>query len=76
MRNILLAVLFAVTVAIPAAASAIDECGPGCHAAPRGECVVDGWTVGAAPNECPVQKQRHLRCPLGYVSRYGSCFQR
>jgi hypothetical protein len=45
LRNLFVAVLFASSFSIFGAANAADGCGPGCHSAPNGGCVVDGWTA-------------------------------
>ncbi len=53
MRTILMAAIFAIVPAIGPAIAA-DQCGPGCHSAQYGGCVVDGWETGARVwNECP-----------------------
>ena len=58
-------------------AHAADRCGPGCHMAPYGGCVVDGWgNAATAPalNECPVGARARRPCPHGYVWRFRACF--
>jgi hypothetical protein len=46
------------------AVRAADSCGPGCHAAVNGGCVVNGWETGTvAWNECPAGA--HSRPPCG-----------
>lgn len=55
MRSIFVAVLFAGIVPVFGPANAADDCGPGCHSAPYGGCVANGWERGARiRNECPV----------------------
>jgi hypothetical protein len=51
---------------IAGAAKAADGCGPGCHTAPQGGCVIDGWTSGARSNECPVTSRPRTPCGPGY----------
>jgi len=52
------------------AAQAADACGPGCHAAIYGGCVVDGWEVGAAGwNECPAGARPRPPCGSYYSWR-------
>ena len=52
------------------AARAADGCGPGCHSAVNGECVVNGWQTGAAVwNECPAGAHPTPPCPERYVWR-------
>jgi hypothetical protein len=52
------------------AAHAADACGPGCHAAINGGCVVDGWQLGAAVwNECPAGAHPRPPCGSGYSWR-------
>jgi hypothetical protein len=56
MKNLFVAVLFAGSLSLFGAANAADGCGPGCHSAPNGGCVVDGWGTGArVRNECPAE---------------------
>jgi hypothetical protein len=77
MRSAFLAVLLAGGVLTLGAANAADGCGPGCHSAPYGGCVVDGWgNASTAPvlNECPVGTRPRPPCPIGYIWRYGACF--
>lgn len=70
MRNVFLAVLFAVTF------FRFDECGPGCHSALYGGCVVDGWSVLAVRNQCPFGTRPRPPCPYGYAWKKGACFVR
>jgi hypothetical protein len=50
------------------AANAEDGCGPGCHSARNGACVVDGWEIGARVwNECPAGARPRPPCGTGYV---------
>lgn len=50
--------------------NAADECGPGCHNAVNGGCVVNGWESGAvAWNECPAFSHPRPRCAAPYVWR-------
>jgi hypothetical protein len=52
------------------AASAGDECGPGCHNAVNGGCVVNGWEAGApVRNECPAGAHPTPPCSEHYVWR-------
>jgi hypothetical protein len=46
LKNLVVADLFAGSLSIFGAANAADGCGPGCHNAPYGGCVVDGWSTG------------------------------
>jgi hypothetical protein len=49
-------------------ANAADECGPGCHSVANGECVVNGWEVGAAGwNECPAGSHPRPPCSQHYA---------
>jgi hypothetical protein len=50
------------------ASQAADQCGPGCHAAINGGCVVDGWQAGApVRNECPAGAHPRPPCYAPYV---------
>jgi hypothetical protein len=52
------------------AAHAADECGPGCHSAVNGACVVDGWETGAPVwNECPAGSHPRPPCDRPYSWR-------
>jgi hypothetical protein len=52
------------------AVNAADGCGPGCHAAINGGCVVNGWQTGAAVrNECPAGAQPRPPCGSYYSWR-------
>ncbi len=52
------------------AAQAYDGCGPSCHAAVIGGCVVNGWEAGAvAWNECPADAHPQPPCGSYYVWR-------
>jgi hypothetical protein len=79
MRAFLIAALFAIVPSI-GAANAADGCGPGCHSAAFGGCVVDGWASGARGvwNECPAGAQPHPPCPPAYIWRQNmrACFPR
>ena len=56
-----MAVLLAGTLATIGMANAAHGCGPGCHSARHGGCVVDGWGTGApAWNECPAGARRRF----------------
>jgi hypothetical protein len=71
------AVLF-YALACMGAASAADGCGPGCHSALNGGCVVDGWERGAvAWNECPAGAHPRPPCyrPFVWRNRYKMCVQ-
>jgi hypothetical protein len=49
-------------------ANADENCGPGCHSAVNGGCVVDGWGSGARVwNECPAGARPRPPCGEGYV---------
>ncbi len=77
MRNLFVAVLFAGTVASFNGANAADGCGPGCHSAQDGGCIVDGWGSGAPVwNECPAGARARPPCGAGYVwrPRFRACF--
>jgi hypothetical protein len=51
-------------------ANAFDGCGPGCHNAVNGGCVVNGWETGAAGwNECPAGAHPRPPCSERYVWR-------
>jgi hypothetical protein len=50
------------------AAHAFDGCGPGCHSAVNGECVVNGWESGArVRNECPAGAHASPPCAPNYT---------
>jgi len=75
MRRVFVAVLFASSLSAFGAASAAEDCGPGCHSAPNGGCVVDRWAAGAAAfNECPVGARPRRPCPGRYVWKFKACF--
>jgi len=78
MKRLFVAVLLAGTVSISGTAGAQDGCGPGCHSAMNGGCVVDGWEAGARVfNECPAGARPHRPCPNranGYVWKFKACF--
>jgi hypothetical protein len=75
MRKLVVAVLLAGGVAWFGAANASEECGPGCHNASNGGCVVNGWEFGArVRNECPVGTRPRRPCPFGSVWKYKTCF--
>jgi hypothetical protein len=79
MRKLFAAVLFAVTFASVGGTYAAGECGPGCHSAANGGCVVDGWGTGARIwNECPAGAHPRPPCGHDYVwrPRLRACFQR
>jgi hypothetical protein len=70
----LVAVLFAATLASIGTANA--GCGPGCHVARYGGCVVDGWGTGAPVwNECPAGARPRPPCyyPFTWRPRYRAC---
>ncbi|MGJ4886849.1 hypothetical protein ACQR1Y_01575 [Bradyrhizobium sp. HKCCYLRH3099] len=47
--------------------AANETCGPGCHVAPNGGCVVNGWEVGAPVwNECPAGARPRPPCGAGF----------
>jgi hypothetical protein len=76
MRTLFVAILFAGAVLGVRAADAADGCGPGCHSAPLGGCVVDGWGIlpPGTRNECPAGSRAVPPCPHGYVWRFKACF--
>lgn len=44
-----------------------ESCGPGCHVAPNGGCVVNGWEVGAPVwNECPAGARPRPPCGTAF----------
>jgi hypothetical protein len=74
--RLMVAVALAVGLASFSAANAADGCGPGCHSARNGGCVVDGWDIGARVwNECPAGARPRPPCGTGYVwsSRAKAC---
>jgi hypothetical protein len=74
--RILVAVLFAATLASIGVGNAADGCGPGCHSARNGGCVVDGWDRGArVRNECPVGARPSPPCGRWFIwsRREGTC---
>ncbi len=80
MRKLSIAALLVGSALLVGAANAADGCGPGCHSAPCGECVIDGWAGVGAPgtrvlNECPVWTRPRRPCPFGYVWKFGACFE-
>lgn len=60
------AAVFALNIGV---AHAEWGCGPGCHSARNGECVIDGWGNGARWNECPAGARPRPPCGEGYVWR-------
>jgi hypothetical protein len=72
MRFIIATALFAIgfgSIGL-GSAQAADACGPGCHSAVNGGCVVDGWERGAAVwNECPAGAHASPPCGSYYVWR-------
>jgi hypothetical protein len=76
MRKMFVAVVFAGSVLSLGAANAADGCGPGCHTAPYGGCVVDGWGIlpPGTRNECPVGTRAVPPYPRGYVWKFKACF--
>jgi hypothetical protein len=70
LMRVIAALVLAGSLSIVSAANAADGCGRGCHATVSGACVIDGWTTGAFPNECPVAERafdraRPARHPVG-----------
>ena len=49
-------------------AEAAGGCGRGCHETVQGACVIDGWTTGAAPNECQPARNRAVVPAAGLSS--------
>jgi hypothetical protein len=76
MKHLFVAVLFAGTVATFSGLEAADGCGPGCHVARYGGCIVDGWGMTPVRNECPAGAKPRPPCGPGYVwrRRLQSCF--
>lgn len=75
MSRLFVVVLFTAGAAMVAPAEAADGCGPGCHSALQGECVVDGWTSGArVVNECPAGSRPRRPCPAHSAWKFGTCF--
>jgi hypothetical protein len=78
MRTILIAAIFMIVPAMCPAIGA-DGCGPGCHSAQYGGCVVDGWERGAAVwNECPAGAHPRPPCGGDYVwsKRIRACIEK
>ena len=76
MRLMLLAVLLAGLPTGVAIADTSESCGPGCHVAPNGGCVVNGWEAGAPVwNECPAGARPRPPCGAGFKwsSRSNAC---
>ncbi|GLH81773.1 hypothetical protein SSBR45G_66820 [Bradyrhizobium sp. SSBR45G] len=66
MRLICLAVLLA-GLSTAGSATANESCGPGCHVARNGGCVVDGWEAGAPVwNECPAGARPRPPCGAAF----------
>ena len=79
MRSFFAAILFAATFASVGVTNAAESCGPGCHNAPNGGCVVDGWGTGARVwNECPAGARPRPPCSYDYAwrPRLRACFQK
>jgi hypothetical protein len=75
MRRLFVAVLLAGSVSIAGMAHADDSCGPGCHNAVNGGCVVDGWEAGARVfNECSAGAKPRRPCPAHYAWKFKACF--
>jgi hypothetical protein len=75
MRRLFVAVLLVASVLIAGLARAEDGCGPGCHNAVNGGCVVDGWGAGVRVfNECPAGAKPRRPCPTRYVWKFKACF--
>ena len=69
MKRLLALTVFSALLGL-SAADATDECGPGCHNAVNGGCVVNGWDTGAvAWTECPAGAQPRPPCTPPYVWR-------
>ena len=67
MRCVLATVLFTACLGV-GVAHAADGCGPGCHNAVNGGCVVDGWERGAPVwNECPAGAHPRPPCYSPHV---------
>lgn len=66
MKRIVASLLLSACLGV-GAASATDDCGPGCHSTAAGACVVNGWEVGAGGwNECPAGAQPRPPCSQRY----------
>jgi hypothetical protein len=66
----LIVALVAAAVLTGISPASANSCGPGCHNARNGECVVNGWEMGAAVrNECPAGARPRPPCGEGYVWR-------
>ena len=64
--RLVLATLIAIGLGVGAAYAA-DGCGPGCHNAANGGCVVNGWESGARVwNECPAGAHPRPPCAPNY----------
>jgi hypothetical protein len=75
----LLAVVAFTGIGVAQADPIAHDCGPGCHFARNGGCVVDGWERGARVwNECPAGAKPRPPCGEGYVwrSREKACMLR
>ncbi|MGJ5181573.1 hypothetical protein ACQR16_32595 [Bradyrhizobium oligotrophicum] len=67
MRLVYLVVLAAGLSSSAGIAVANESCGPGCHVAPNGGCVVNGWEVGAPVwNECPAGARPRPPCGAAF----------
>ncbi|WP_409998732.1 GCG_CRPN prefix-to-repeats domain-containing protein [Bradyrhizobium sp. SZCCHNS2022] len=67
MRLVVLAVLTTGLAAGTGASAASESCGPGCHVAPNGGCVVNGWEQGAPVwNECPAGARPRPPCGAAF----------
>ncbi|WP_374940782.1 GCG_CRPN prefix-to-repeats domain-containing protein [Bradyrhizobium sp. SRS-191] len=61
-------VMLLMAIAAPAGPTLANEsCGPGCHVAPNGGCVVNGWEAGAPVwNECPAGARPRPPCGAAF----------
>uniref|UniRef100_UPI000A0658A2 hypothetical protein n=1 Tax=Bradyrhizobium sp. (strain ORS 278) TaxID=114615 RepID=UPI000A0658A2 len=67
MRLMFLAAVLMGLAAEGTTAIANESCGPGCHVARNGGCVVDGWETGSPVwNECPAGTRPRPPCGAGY----------
>jgi hypothetical protein len=66
MRRLVATTLISIGLGVGAAGAA-DGCGPGCHSAVNGACVVNGWETGAVKwNECPAGAHPRPPCAPHY----------
>ena len=67
MRLMFLGLLLMVLPPTAGVHGSVDSCGPGCHLAPNGGCVVNGWEAGAQVwNECPAGSRPKPPCGAAF----------